>query len=45
MTLARMMSTQNGSRQQLLAKDVNAINDTPKEVLLHEAPSEMLANP
>ena len=45
MTLARMMATQKGTWQQLLGKAVNAINDTPKEVLHHESPAEVSSNP
>ena len=40
-----MMATQEGSWQKLLGKAVKAINDTPKPVLHHEAPSEVLDNP
>jgi hypothetical protein len=43
--LARMMATQKGSWQQLLGKAVKATNDTPKEVLHHESPAEVLSNP
>jgi hypothetical protein len=45
MTLARMMASQKGSWQQLLGKAVDAINDTPKEVLHHESPAEVSTNP
>jgi hypothetical protein len=45
LVLAKMMATQAGSWQKLLGKAVKAINDTPKEVLHHEAPSEVLDNP
>jgi len=44
-TLAKLMATQEGSWQKSLGKAVKAINDTPKEVLLHEAHSEVLDNP
>ena len=40
-----MMATQKGSWQQMLGETVNAINDTPKEVLHREAPSKVLSNP
>ena len=45
MTLARMMAYQKGSWQQLLGKAVNAVNDTPKEMLHHESPAEVSSNP
>jgi len=44
-TLAKMMATQKGSWQQLLGKAVDAVNDTPKEVLHHESPAEVSTNP
>jgi hypothetical protein len=44
-TLARIMATQEGSWQKLLAQAVKAINNTPKEVLHHEAPADVLDNP
>jgi len=45
MTLARMMASQKGRWQQLLGKEVNAVNDTPKPVLHHESPAEVSSNP
>jgi len=44
LTVAKMMATQEGSWQKMLGRAVKAINDTPKAVLHHEAPSDVIDN-
>jgi hypothetical protein len=40
--LAKMMSSRRGTWQQLLQPAVQAVNKTPKDVLHHEAPADVL---